>query len=225
MQTVDAAYERIRNAGDWWAECKAVIDGITFGEDSLQSMEISSALFDGAPELGGAIAGEVKITMTAPGCSFRRMGKIEPFVRICNETERSSWIPKGVYYIDTRKLLDDGATLELTGYDAMLRGETPYPIGRRGWPAKDADVLGDIAAVLGVTIDPRTVLGRDYSVPIPVDYTCREVLGQIAAAYGGTFLISDQGQLRLVTLDTVPEFPRVIGDELPIEIGGVCILV
>ena len=130
-----------------------------------------------------------------------------------------------MYYIDTRRTLDDGATLELTGYDAMLRGEVPYPIGRRGWPAKDADVLGDIAAVLGVTVDPRTVLDREYKIQIPVDYTCREVLGQIAAAYGGNFLISDEVQLRLVTLDTVPEFPRVLGEELPIEIGGVCILV
>lgn len=50
---------------------------------------------------------------------------------------------------------------------------------------------------MGVTVDPRTVL-RGYSVPYPTDWTCREILGSMAVANAGNWMITDYNQLMLV---------------------------
>ena len=228
MQNVSDNYTTIA-AGEYWAECMVVIDGVSFGEDRLLSVKTEQALFSGAPEIGTAVAGQIVIEMPDPGVRFPRMAEIRPYVRICNEELQSEWLPKGVYYIDTREYREDPygpGTLKLTGYDAMLKGERDCPMDR-AWPAKDADVLGDIASAMGVSVDSRTVLNKGYTIQLPTGYTCREVLGYIGAMYGGSFVISDAGQLRLISVADTPRMDRLLSDENgnPIEVGGVCILV
>ena len=230
MQTTSDIYTSIA-AGDYWTECRVVIDGREFPEGALWSMETSLELSTGSVPIGAAVAGEIVIEMPDPGVRFPRMAKIQPFVRICNEQQQSEWLPKGVYFIDTREYRENPygpGTLKLTGYDAMLKGEKDCPLDR-SWPARDADVLGDIAKAMGVTIDSRTtaLVNRSYRLQLPTGYTCREVLGYIGAMYGGSFILSDTGQLRLVTAADTPRMEKLLSDENgnPIEVGGVCILV
>ena len=230
MQTTSDIYTSIA-AGDYWTECRVVIDGREFPEGALWSVETSLELSDGSVPIGAAVAGEIVIEMPDPGVRFPRMAKIQPFVRICNEEQQSEWLPKGVYFIDTREYREDPygpGTLKLTGYDAMLKGERDCPMNR-SWPAKDADVLGDIAKAMGVSVDSRTtaMINRGYKIQLPTGYTCREVLGYIGAMYGGSFVISDTGELRLVNVTDTPRLDKLLSDENgnPIEVGGVCILV
>ena len=230
MQNVSDVYTAIA-AGDYRAECMVVIDGVAFGEDRLLSVKTEQALFSDSPEIGTAVAGQVTVELLDPGVRFSRMAQIRPYVRICNEEQQSEWLPKGVYYIDTREITENPYgenTWKITGFDAMLKGERDCPMNR-AWPAKDADVLMDIAKSMGVSIDSRTtaMIKKGYKIQLPTGYTCREVLGYIAAMYGGSFVISDTGQLRLVTVTDTPRLDRLLSDENgnPIEVGGVCILV
>lgn len=230
MQTTSDIYTSIA-AGDYWTECRVVIDGREFPEGALWSVETALELSDGSVPVGAAVAGEIVIEMPDPGVRFPRMAKIQPYVRICNEAQQSEWLPKGVYFIDTREYRENPygpGTLKLTGYDAMLKGETDCPLDR-SWPARDADVLGDIAKAMGVAVDSRTtaLVNRGYRLQLPAGYTCREVLGFIGAMYGGSFLMSDRGELRLVTAADIPRMEKLLSDENgnPIEVGGVCILV
>ena len=230
MQNTSEIYAAIA-AGDYWTECRVVIDGREFPEGALWSMETSLELSTGSVPIGAAVAGEIVIEMPDPGVRFPRMAKIQPFVRICNEQQQSEWLPQGVYFIDTREYRENPygpGTLKLTGYDAMLKGEKDCPLDR-SWPARDADVLGDIAKAMGVTIDSRTtaLVNRSYRLQLPAGYTCREVLGFIGAMYGGSFILSDTGELRLVTAADIPRMEKLLSDEAgnPIEVGGVCILV
>lgn len=228
MQITSETYAAIA-AGEYWAECRVLIDGREFTEGELCSVETSLSLFSGSLAVGTAVAGEIVIEMPDPGIRFPRMAKIQPFVRICNEEQQSEWLPKGIYYIDTREYRENPygpGTLKLTGYDAMLKGEADCPLDR-AWPARDTDVLMDIARAMGVSIDSRTVLGKGYTIQLPTGYTCREVLGYIGAMYGGSFVISDTGQLRLVNVTDTPRMDKLLSDEAgsPIEVGGVCILV
>ena len=63
----------------------------------------------------------------------------------------------------------------------------------------------EIADLMGVTIDPRTVLSTAYTVDYPAnDYTLRDVLRYIAAAHAGNWIMTDVGQLRLVTFGEIP---------------------
>ena len=47
-------------------------------------------------------------------------------------------------------------------------------------------------------------MDNGYMFPLPVGYSSREVLGIIAASYGGNFVISDDGQLLLIRLSDLP---------------------
>ena len=154
------------------------------------------------------------------------------------ELQQSEWLPKGVYYIDTRQTShnDDGVTLmELHGYDAMLKaeqywGDDMMPSG--GWPEDgltDIQVVQMIAAKIGVAVDSRTVTDMDggYKIPMPIGYTLREVLGYLAAPYLGCFIITEQGKLRMVSiLDLPPETNYLIDNAgYAITFGGTRILV
>ena len=154
------------------------------------------------------------------------------------ELQQSEWLPKGVYYIDTRQTShnDDGVTLmELHGYDAMLKaeqywGDDMMPSG--GWPddgLTDIQVVQMIAAKMGVEVDSRTVTDMDggYKIPMPIGYTLREVLGYLAAPYLGCFIMTEQGKLRMVSiLDLPPETNYLIDNAgYAITFGGTRILV
>lgn len=154
------------------------------------------------------------------------------------ELQQSEWLPKGVYYIDTRQTShnDDGVTLmELHGYDAMLKaeqywGDDMIPSG--GWPEDgltDIQVVQMIAAKIGVAVDSRTVTDMDggYKIPMPIGYTLREVLGYLAAPYLGCFIMTEQGKLRMVSiLDLPPETNYLIDNAgYAITFGGTRILV
>lgn len=154
------------------------------------------------------------------------------------ELQESEWLPKGVYYIDTRQTShnDDGVTLmELHGYDAMLKaeqywGDDMMPSG--GWPddgLTDIQVAQMIAAKMGAEVDSRTVTDMDggYKIPMPIGYTLREVLGYLAAPYLGCFIMTEQGKLRMVSiLDLPPETNYLIDNAgYAITFGGDRILV
>lgn len=154
------------------------------------------------------------------------------------ELQESEWLPKGVYYIDTRQTShnDDGVTLmELHGYDAMLKaeqywGDDMMPPG--GWPEEgltDIQVVQMIAEKMDVAVDSRTVTDMDggYKIPMPIGYTLREVLGYLAAPYLGCFIITEQGKLRMVSiLDLPPETNYLIDNAgYAITFGGDRILV
>ena len=154
------------------------------------------------------------------------------------ELQQSEWLPKGVYYIDTRQTShnDDGVTLmELHGYDAMLKAEQYWDADMMpsdGWPddgLTDIQVAQMIAEKIGVEVDSRTVTDMDggYKIPMPIGYTLREVLGYLAAPYLGCFIMTEQGKLRMVSiLDLPPETNYLIDNAgYAITFGGTRILV
>ena len=150
------------------------------------------------------------------------------------ETE-SEWLPKGVYFVDTRKYSTYGSESVVTihGYDAMLKFEQEYPSTNHAWPYLDADVVAEMAQTVGVTVDQRTydVMTSQYMVNLPTGYTMRETLEHIAASYCGNFCISPEGKLLLVPL--IGFEPDITGNYLADEDGnaivfgseGWCILV
>lgn len=92
-------------------------------------------------------------------------------------------------------------------------------------------MVKEIANAMGVAVDKRTVQLMNHAYPIeyPGDYSQREVLGFIAAAYAGCFVMSDLGELRLVVLNNLPQDTRnlviSLSDRRAITFGGVRILV
>ena len=97
--------------------------------------------------------------------------------------------------------------IKLHGFDAMLMTEQAY-VWNLSAPATDIDVVRDIANQLQFSVDQRTIdiMANGYTVDVEQvgTYTMREVLGYLAGAYAGTFIMSPQNELRLVQLITPP---------------------
>jgi len=131
----------------------------------------------------------------------------------------SEWIPQGVFYVDTREVTanNNGLNiLSLHGYDAMLKAEQEYSSNATVSDAPDTEYVQAIADAIGVEVDSRTWdIMRGYTIPFPLGYSMREVLGFIASAYIGSFVMTDEGKLRLVSLLGLPERPTesLLGDE------------
>lgn len=157
------------------------------------------------PSIGNALSASLNVDMQEPDWTLDPMQKIAVYVRaigIVGSTEETSeWIQQGTYFVDTRVLTGQG-TLQLTAYDAMLKAEKTYPSTNHVWPYADINVLAEIAQDIGVTLDQKTIdiVTAGIMIPLPAGYTEREVLGMIAAAYAGNFIISDRNTLMLVPL-------------------------
>lgn len=180
-----------------------------YTEEQIFSIRTDTKMFSSNPEVGQAIASEIEVVMLNPAGDMPRMSAIIPYVRVCTEEEQSEWIQQGVYFIDTREITnnDDGLNiLTLHGFDAMLKAEQAYNTTGISWPALDTAIVSDIARIMGVTVDPRTweIMTDNYTYPLPSSYSLREMLEYIAGSYVGSFIITETGQLRLVTLLELP---------------------
>lgn len=133
----------------------------------------------------------------------------------------SEWIQQGEFFIDTREYTrnDDGVNiLTIHGYDAMLKAEQDYWTTDMDWPEEgvlDTAIVSEIAGLMGLTVDSRTwdVMTDGYRFPLPAGYSLREVLGFIAGAYVGCFIINHTGELRLVSLTELPRETRYLVDD------------
>lgn len=131
----------------------------------------------------------------------------------------SEWLAQGVYFIDTRDVTQNNNGLDVLtmhGFDAMLKTEQIYSSNSAVGDNLDIAYVRSIASAIGVTVDPRTwdIMQTGYMIPFPLGYTMREILGYIASAYAGCFIISDVGQLRLVALENIVEETRYLIDEI-----------
>lgn len=215
MIDVDGAFQEIFDSGDYTVETRVRIDGAFYGEDVLWSMTSKRSLFkEEKPMVGCAITGEIELTMDDPGIEFPKMASIKPYIRLQQQRSYgmnySSWLQKGEFFIDSRKLNEDSGTIYIHGYDAMRKTHAPYPSSSYTWNSYGPDayaVVMEIARHIGVSVDPRTIeklLEKNYVIGFPAQYTMHEVLASIAAMYGGNFCMSDEGQLLLVGFKDFP---------------------
>lgn len=224
MQSIDATWTSIIS-GRYIVEYKIEIGSDTYTQSDIYGTpQITQSLFDKF-SAGNAVAGTLKVTIKPKGV-IPQMARLDVYSRVKNATQTSDWIPKGKYYIDTRKL-DHNGYLSLECYDAMLK--TEYTFMESGsWTQTTAlATLGMIASDIGVSVNVETsaVMTGD---PKTVEYvpnigengtTGREMLRYIGAMYGGSFIIDELGTLKLVQF--APNHNLFDIDSVGIESGAI----
>ena len=202
-----------------------------FGEETIiQAKTMSRVFSENTPSVGACVSSEISLKIIKPTGDIPRKARIVPYVRLTDGILHSEWIQKGVYFIDTRTTTPSASftTMTISGYDAMLKAEADYPPSQMSWPAKDIDVVQEIAAAMGVAVDSRTVaaMNMGYRINYPAEYSQREVLGYLASMYAGCFIMSDLGELLLVQLGKFPAETSYLADKQNvITFGGVRIRV
>lgn len=231
MQITTQLYQTLLGTTGHFFESKLVINGVTYDKSVLVEMTTSLTMFSGTPEIGKAVAGQISVKMLTPQNEIPVMAEMKPYVRVCTATQQSEWIQQGVFYIDTRETTKNEAgenVLSIHGFDAMLKAEQMYN-GRITGDSTDIQMVNEIAYQLGVDVDARTaaLMTNGYNIPLPTGYTYREILGYIAAMYVGCFIMSDAGELRLVSILELPPETNYLIDQLGdvITFGGDRILV
>ena len=204
-----------------------------YSESQLMSVATLGQVFsNNKPEVGCCVSRELDITMLKPAGDIPRMAQVVPYVRLTNGIEHSEWLQKGIFYIDTRFSNSDDTSLNILTmhcYDGMLKAEQDYTGSNLAWPSTDVQVVRDIASLMKVQVEPETIeaISNQYEVQLPLGYTCREVLGYIAAMYAGCFIMSDVGELKLIKLNGIPKETRYLVDNagFTITFGGTRITV
>lgn len=185
-------------------EYRFVIDGKTYqGKDLKGTPTITKPLLN-KPGIGAVCTGSLSLTIY-PHTSVDDIPKaalVEAYCRLAAPESGmvTDWIPQGKYYINSRK---GEQIVQLSCLDGMIKTGTTYLDKSHftQWPAPMVDVVTEIAAIMGVGIDTRTEIRteKDYAVSYPnEDMLISEVLGMIAAAHGGNWIMNEAGELRLV---------------------------
>lgn len=219
----------------WWAEARSglyrmetcvEIDNVDYNEEDIISVSTRASLFgSGTASIGSCVAKEIDLVIKPKG-TIPRMAEIRVYTRpiSADGTWAPAWLLKGVYYIDTRSTDSVTGIMTIHGYDAMLKAEQVYlevdPPGW-DWPMRMDAVCSHIADIMDVTVDDRSNISSEYKVEYPNDLTMREILGYIAVAHCGNWIITDEGKLRLVRLGDIPaETNYLVSDDGDVILFG-----
>lgn len=216
MRPVSDLYKRLLTNPEHRRETKVSIAGVEYqGPDKIYACSTAGGLFQDAT-VGSCISRSLTLTIRPAG-TIPRMAQISLFYRLTLGSEASEWIPRGIFYIDTRTVDEVSGLLTIKGYDAMRKAEAVWwdPSEDAGeWPMLQTDALADIAAIMGVEVDPRTDINPVYKVEYPNDSTMREVLGHIAASHAGNWIMTGDGKLLLAPLFGMPIESSLLVDSM-----------
>lgn len=227
MHAVSDLFNQIFENPGHWTEVKLDIAGQEYTQSNIISVSISGGLFD-SPGIGNVNARQIDMEIIPIG-TIPRQAQIQVFARVCVDNLQSEWIPKGVFFFSARELDKVSGILTVTGYDAMLKAENVWlneDYIYDNWPMPQETAVADIAQRMGIEVDSRTVLSNDFPVEYPVDedgdLTMREALSFIAVSDAGNWIITDEGKLRLIRFDDLPEVEGVLVTEhgAPIVFAG-----
>ena len=204
MQTRPENWAALIESGKYRVEYKLQIAGVDYDASHLQGVPtIKQALLE-KPLLGRVCSAELTAEIIPiDGVTIPRAAPCWAFCRLTSPDGETvtDWIPKGRYYIKTR---DGTSTITLTMSDEMLKsGRTYLDKTSLDWPAAQKDIVADIARIMEVDVDERTVIaeGEAYTVEsIDGDALMSEVLSWIGICNGGNWVMSDSGKLRLIPI-------------------------
>lgn len=215
-------------------ETKISIAGVEYSQADIvkDSLRVYGGLYS-TFGIGNCAARQIDFEIIPKG-DIPRQAEIKVYARLVSGEQVSEWIPKGVFYFATRKTDRKTGVLSVHGYDAMLKAEETWldsSYDAETWPMPAATAVNDIAARMGVAVDSRTQLDAKFPVQYPVDsegdMTMREALSRVAVANAGNWIITDEGKLLLVGLNSMPAETNYLITETgsAITFGGVRILV
>ena len=211
MHSVTDLYRTLLADKNHRVETKLIIAGVEYGQADIvaNSLRIYGGLYS-TFGIGNCCSRQIEFQIFPKG-DIPRQAQIQVFVRLVVGDQASEWIPKGVFFFATRRLDKKTGVLSVNGYDAMLKSEETWldnSYASETFPMPVETAVNDIASRMGVSVDSRTVLDSAFPVQYPVDdegdMTMREALSRIAIANAGNWVISDDGELLLVGLNSVP---------------------
>ncbi len=206
MQERSALWQEICAKGDFGLHVQAEIGGKAY--TAISALVIERALCDSALSVGNCCAASLRFSVLTED-AIPPASEVKIWAQAVRGENADEWKEFGTFFIDRREEQEGLITLQC--FDAMLKASQQYadptdPEDRIGWPKTMQDCVEEVAARIGVEIDPRTVIksAAPYQVPYPDRLTMQQVLGHIGACHGGNWIITPENKLRLVPLVSPP---------------------
>lgn len=208
------------------------IAGKIYGPDVEVTHSVDSGLYE---QFGIGNATAAKLTLSLFADTIPKAAVIKRYIRLRNGAQVSEWLPKGRFFTNRRSEEDGCWTIE--AFDAMRKAEQSWePDQSLEFPLSMPAAVLEFARIMGVEIDPRTILNPAYAIDYPASdpdsengdyYSIRQELQWIAAAHGGNWVITDEGKLLLIPLLSIPPETSYLVTEHgdAITLGGVKLLV
>lgn len=202
MRETSALYKKL------WAmphtkEIKVDIAGVEYSQAEIFSCRIYGGIYE-KPTIGTCSSRTLSLKIMPKG-TIPRGAKIAVFARLAAGGEVSEWIKQGEFFISLRPRDKRTGAMNITAYDAMLKANAVWLNGSYdevNWPMAESEAVADIANRMGIVLDSRTVLDNAYPLDYPVDengdMTMWNVLCGIAVSNCGSWVITPDGNLRLV---------------------------
>ena len=223
-QTTSELWKTLWRTRNTVKEYKFEINDVEYGPEEEVKHTYSNGIFE---DFGFGNAYTASLTLSLFTDNVPRAATIKRYIRLRNGTQVSEWLPKGTFFTNTRS--DDDGYWTIEAYDSMRKAEVVWtPDQSLEFPLSMPAAATEFARILGVELDPRTVLNANYTIDYPAnDYTIRNELCFIAAAHGGNWIITDENKLYLVPLLSAPVETNYLVEEYgdAIAFGGDRILV
>lgn len=220
MQTRSAAWDEIY-ANNGVLETSVIIDNTEYTDASVPV--ITRALMPDNISIGNVVSAVCMFSMDASN-AVGKSAEVVIKMRMTDNDEESpttsEWLANGTYYVSKR--VKDPITNVVTYecYDALLKTNSEWETAFTTWPQSMTAVAGEIATIIGVTIDPRTVLktGVNYVITEPAEGTImRDVLATIAAYNGGNWVMTHENKLRLVPINSADGAGDAVTDVIDVQ--------
>lgn len=227
------------------------LGGLLYEESEIvaDSVRITGDLFpDDDIGIGGTCAREVEFEVFPKEEHQYDFDSDELVIRtmeatVFQYTSLEDRVPKGKFFVKFENHDKQNGTYSYTGTDILARIDKQYLASNEtlDWPKTPIAVLREIALRFDILIDPRTIALFENEIPplgmnigFPGDdensYTYRNVLSFMGVMFGGNWVITDEGCLRLVLLNQNDQLtPYAVGqnaEELDINrrteaLGGI----
>lgn len=174
----------------------------------LQSNPVITKPFLDKPTIGLVCSATMTVTIRPiEGITIPKAARVLVNCRLKSwdgTTTVTNWVPLGKFNISSRS---GSNSIILTCRDDMVKAGQPYlaQSSFQAWPVQQRNLVNDIVRIMGIELDDRSEIrtGEAYNAQSPgTEPLISEVLSYIGVCQGGSWIITEQGKLRLVKLES-----------------------
>ncbi len=209
----------LESPGHMRLEARTTVGGVAYTD--ISAPVITRALMQDRLSVGNVVSASLALAVRG-AVNIPRSAAVAVEVRLNDGETASEWLPQGTFYISRRARDPVTGLLALECYDALLKANALWTPSAGAWPRTLAAVTAELAVLLGVTLDSRTVIptGAAYAMSEPAEgTTIRDALSLVGQAAGGNWIITPAGRLRLVRLGEAGDTVDVAGVVGGIDVG------
>ena len=222
--------------------------GLSVGNAVAASCEFSLRPVPSDASVAGMFTAGTRTVTASIDDYIPRSAQVVIEMQYTDGTSTSAWYPAGTFFVAHREVDPVTEVISLECYDALMKANAEYEYGLP-WTdhnnnlitdhngtsiyfapitVRMIDAVNNIAALIGVTLDSRTTIQTGNHFKITIDSngaTMRDVLGAIAAAHGGNWIITPENKLRLVPLNSAANASSATSNVVAVTavLGGISV--